>query len=256
MQQTIGTISPSMRLNPLSGSGKVLVERYRLEERLSGPDPLKGSMWPAEDVLAGDLPVDIRQLESPAAQQRLQGVWPQLQTLSHPQLPRCSELVELDGALWLVHDWQDGIAYDLLLRQRRFDSVEVLLLIHQVLPVLAVLHGCGLVHGDVNPQQLLRRSSDGLPVLLEGGGVQREGLPGRMFPGAISMILGSPLLSCSAVRQARWDAGQRAWSWRQDSIGYWSACSWRHRSAVLSRPLRCCRPWSWWFCPLLNRSQA
>ena len=40
-----------MGLNPLSGSGTVLVERYRLEERLSGPDPLKGSMWRAEDVL-------------------------------------------------------------------------------------------------------------------------------------------------------------------------------------------------------------
>ena len=37
--------------------------------------------------------------------------------LSHPQLPRYGELVELDGALWLVRDWQDGIAYDLLLRQ-------------------------------------------------------------------------------------------------------------------------------------------
>ena len=165
-----------MRLNPLSGSGTVLVERYRLEERLSGPDPLKGSLWRAVDVLAGDLPVAMRQLESPAAQQRLQAVWPQLQALSHPQLPRCGELLELDGALWLVRDWQDGIAYDLLLRQRRFDSGEVLLLLRQVLPVLAVLHGCGLVHGDVNPQHVLRRSSDGLPVLLDGGRVQQLSL--------------------------------------------------------------------------------
>ena len=50
MLQTIGTISSSMRLNPLSGSGTVLVERYRLEERLSGPDPLRGSLWRAVDV--------------------------------------------------------------------------------------------------------------------------------------------------------------------------------------------------------------
>ena len=40
MLETIGTISPSMWLIPLSGPGTVLVERYRLEERLSGPDPL------------------------------------------------------------------------------------------------------------------------------------------------------------------------------------------------------------------------
>ena len=176
MQRTIGTISPSIRLNPLSGSGTVLVERYRLEERLSGPDPLRGSLWRAVDVMAGDLPVAIRQLETPESQERLQVVWPLMQRLSHPQLPRCGELVELDGALWLVRDWQDGLTYDLLLRQRLFRADEVLLLLRQVLPVLAVWHGRGLVHGDLNVRHLLRRSSDGLPVLLEGGGVQRVGM--------------------------------------------------------------------------------
>ena len=164
-----------MWLCPLSGSGTVLVERYRLEERLSGPDSVQGSLWRAMDVMAGGLPVAMRQLETPAAQQRLLGVWPQLQTLLHPQLPRCGELFELDGALWLVRDWQDGIAYDVLLRQRRFSADEVLLLLRQVLPVLSVLHGSGLVHGDLNPRHLLRRSSDGLPVLLEGGRLQRYG---------------------------------------------------------------------------------
>ena len=159
----------------MSGSGTVLVERYRLEERLSGPDPLRGSLWRAVDVIAADLPVAIRQLKTPAARQRLQGVWPQLQTLSHPQWPRHGELLELDGALWLVRDWQDGTTYDLLLRQRRCGADEVLLLLRQVLPVLALLHERGLVHGDLNPHHLLRRSSDGLPVVLEGGRMQRQG---------------------------------------------------------------------------------
>ena len=98
-----------MRLNPLSASGTVLVERYRLEERLSGPDPMRGSLWRAVDVMAGDLPVAIRQLETSESQERMQGVWPQMQKLSDPQLPRCGELVELEGTLWLVRDWQDGI---------------------------------------------------------------------------------------------------------------------------------------------------
>ena len=56
-----------MWLIPLSGPGTVLVERYRLEERLSGPDPLRGSLWRAVDVMAGDLPVAMRQLQLPAA---------------------------------------------------------------------------------------------------------------------------------------------------------------------------------------------
>ena len=127
-----------MRLNPLSGSGTVLVERYRLEERLSGSDPLQGSLWRAVDVMAGDLPVAIRQLETPQSQARLKVLWPQLQALLHPQVPRCGELLELDGCVWLVRDWQDGLTYDVLLDQRRFGPDEVLLLLRQVLPVLAV----------------------------------------------------------------------------------------------------------------------
>ena len=187
MLETIGTISPSMRLNPLSGSGTVLVERYRLDERLSGPDPVQGSLWRGVDVMAGDLPVAIRQLETTAAQEQLQEVWPQLQSLLHPQLPRCGELLELDGEFWCVRDWQDGVAYDVLLRLRAarqmpFAAGEVLLLLRQILPVLVVLHGCGLVHGDVNPRHLLRRSSDGLPVLLDGGRVRRKGATSTNAP--------------------------------------------------------------------------
>ena len=51
-----------MQLNSLGGSGTVLVERYRLEERLSGPDSLRGSLWRAVDAMVGDLPVAMRQL--------------------------------------------------------------------------------------------------------------------------------------------------------------------------------------------------
>ena len=121
----------------------MLVERYRLDERLSGPDPVQGSLWRGLDVMAGDLPVAIRQLETTAAQEQLQEVWPQLQSLLHPQLPRCGELLELDGAFWCVRDWQDGVAYDVLLRLRAarqmpFAAGEVLLLLRQILPVLAL----------------------------------------------------------------------------------------------------------------------
>ena len=164
-----------MWLIPLSGPGTVLVERYRLEERLSGPDPLRGSLWRAVDVMAGDLPVAMRQLKTPESKERLQVVWPLLRTLSHPQLPRCGELLEMDGDLWLLRDWQDGVSYDVLLRQKRFGAEEVLMLLRQILPVLELLHGAGLVHGDVNPGHLVRRPSDGLPVLLDGGRLQRQG---------------------------------------------------------------------------------
>ena len=158
----------------------MLVERYRLEERLSGPDSVHGSLWRGVDVLAGEIPVVIRQVESQVSQQRLQTHWPVLQAILHPQIPRCGEQLELDGTLWTVRDWQEGLSYAQLLQQREqrqmlFGPGEMLLLLRQLLPVLAVLHGRGLVHGDVNPRNLLRRSADGLPVLLDFGLVQAEG---------------------------------------------------------------------------------
>ncbi len=164
----------------MSVSGTVLVERYRLEERLTGPDPVQGCLWRAVDVLAGDILVAIRQLESPASRERLQGLWPSLQSLLHPQLPRCGELFESEGSLWTVRDWQEGSTFAQVLMQRSerqmvFSPGEVLLLLRQILPVLAVLHGRGLVHGDLNPRNLMRRSADGLPVLLDFGLVQASG---------------------------------------------------------------------------------
>jgi serine/threonine-protein kinase len=50
-----------------------------------------------------------------------------------------------------------------------FGAGEVLLLLRQLLPALAVLHSQGLCHGDLCPANLLRRDRDGLPVLLDFG---------------------------------------------------------------------------------------
>ena len=147
---------------------------------MSGPDPVQGSLWRGVDLLAGEIPVVLRQVDG-AAQQRLQLHWPVLQAILHPQLPRCGESLEWDGSFWTVRDWQEGMSYSQLLQQREqrqmlFGPGEVLLLLRQLLPVLAVVHGRGLVHGDVNPRNLLRRSADGLPVLLDFGLVQALGL--------------------------------------------------------------------------------
>ena len=199
-----------MQLNPLSGSGTVLVERYRLQERLSGPDPVQGTLWRAVDEMAGDLPVAIREIETSAVQERLKGVWPQLQSLLHPQLPRCGELLELDGVLWLVRDWQDGVACDVLLRQRSCGAGEVLQLLRQILPVLAVLHGQGLVHGDLNPRHVLRRRSDGLMVLLHGGRLQRQGVTEQAAAWRDLHDLGGTalaLLGGTAGEDVRWPEG-------------------------------------------------
>ncbi len=174
-----------MWLNPLSGSGTVLLQRYRLEERLSGPDPLRGSLWRAVDVMAGDCPVALRQLNDLPSQEPFRQRWEVLQTIGSHQLPRFGQLLDLEDGLWAVRDWIEGSSLASLQQQRArrqmvFSAGEVLLLLRQVLPVLGALHSDDLVHGHISLQNLWRRTSDGLPVVLNGELVPAEDAAGWM----------------------------------------------------------------------------
>jgi len=165
---------PSDSAHPLGAAqpGQVIGERYRLEQRLSeGP---QGAVWRATDQLAAAAPVVLRQLGPEQNPDRARELWTRLQGVLHPQVPRLGSALSQGDALWLVREWQSGRTYQELMearaeRQMVFGGGEVLLLLRQLLPVLAVLHGQGLVHGDLCPANLLRRDSDGLPVLLDFG---------------------------------------------------------------------------------------
>jgi serine/threonine-protein kinase len=162
-------------------TSQLIAGRYRLERKLSASE--RSELWRAADQLAGEAPVALRCI--PAEQELLQAdfrsLWPRLQGVLHPQVPRFGELIEHNGALWLPREWQEGSSYAELLESRRerqlvFGAGEVLLLLRQLLPALAVLHSQGLCHGDLCPANLLRRDRDGLPVLLDFG-------PGGVTPG-------------------------------------------------------------------------
>ena len=175
--------SPSPAPGPQPG--QLIGGRYRLEQRLSeGP---QGQLWRAADQLAGEAPVALRRLpaEQAALQQEFQALWPRLQGVLHPQVPRFGEPIQQPGeagpALWLPREWQEGRSYGELLRERGerqlvFGAGEVVLLLRRLLPALAVLHSQELCHGDLCPANLLRRERDGLPVLLDIG-------PGGITPG-------------------------------------------------------------------------
>jgi len=157
--------------------GQLIGERYRLEQRLSSAPPgeaPQGELWRASDQLAAEAPMALRLLNPGIDPARARQLWGRLQGLLHPQVPRLGAAIETQDGLWLVREWQAGRTYQLLLqaraeRQLVFGAGEVLLLLRQLLPVLAVLHSQELVHGDLSPANLLRRDSDGLPVLLDFG---------------------------------------------------------------------------------------
>ncbi|HYP04302.1 MAG TPA: serine/threonine protein kinase [Cyanobium sp.] len=131
-------------------------------------------LWLASDQLAADAPSALRRIGPGHDQTRARELWSRLQGVLHPQVPRCGAVIAEADQLWLVRDWQAGRTFQELLEARRerqlvFGPGEVLLLLRQLLPVLAALHSQELLHGDLSPANLLRRDSDGLPVLLDFG---------------------------------------------------------------------------------------
>ena len=105
-----------------------------------------------------------------------------LYKLQHPQIPRFRELLclNLQGkeSLFLVQDYVDGETYNSLLNSRKkqglkFTEAEIYQLLQQILPVLAYIHSLGVIHRDISTDNLMLRSSDKLPVLIDFGGVKQ-----------------------------------------------------------------------------------
>jgi serine/threonine-protein kinase len=105
-----------------------------------------------------------------------------LYKLQHNQIPRFRELFRVSisdrGYLFLVQDYVPGQTYRFLLDARkrqglRFIEAEINQLLQQILPVLEYIHSLGVLHRDISPDNLILRSSDGMPVLIDFGGVKQ-----------------------------------------------------------------------------------
>ena len=101
-----------------------------------------------------------------------------LHQINHPQIPRFWEFIQENKCLFLVQDFIEGQTYESLLSQRRqqgnfFSEVEIIEFIRQILPVLSYLHNRGIIHRDIAPDNIICRAEDGLPILIDLGGVKQ-----------------------------------------------------------------------------------
>lgn len=100
-----------------------------------------------------------------------------LYQIHHPQIPQFRERFEEDQRLFLVQDYVAGKTYRALLDDLRavgqtFTEAEVLLIMRSLLPVLEHIHGRGIIHRDISPENIILRESDRLPVLIDFGVVK------------------------------------------------------------------------------------
>ena len=168
-------------------SGIILGKRYRVIQAIGQGG--FGKTYLAEDqhrfqelcILKQFAP----QMQGAAARQKSQELFAResniLHRLQHPQIPKFKECFQenINNQLlfFLVQEYVDGYSYRQLLADRQkqgqvFSEGEVRQLLLQILPVLDYLHNIGIIHRDISPDNIIRRNADGLPVLIDFGGVK------------------------------------------------------------------------------------
>jgi serine/threonine-protein kinase len=100
-----------------------------------------------------------------------------LYQIQHLQIPQFRATFEQDGRFFIVQDYVDGQTCRALLDQRLtqgyvFPETEVTQLLQQTLPMLSYLHGKGIIHRDIAPDNIILRDRDRLPVLIDFGVVK------------------------------------------------------------------------------------
>ncbi|NEP09757.1 MAG: serine/threonine protein kinase [Symploca sp. SIO2C1] len=182
-------------------SGLILGDRYRIIRELGQGG--FGRTYLAEDlnrykehcVLKEFAPNFQGTYASRKSQQLFEREASVLYQLQHPQIPKFRELFEAKqqgkSSLFLVQDFVVGQTYCTLLRAlksqgQRFSETQVTRLLLEILPVLDYIHSRGVIHRDIAPDNLMLRSSDGLPVLIDFGGVKQVAVSVAMeFQGTI-----------------------------------------------------------------------
>ena len=116
------------------------------------------------------------QIGEPRARRALTREVAALRDNLHPALPRLYRDGTDDAFAFLELEYVDGNALDQDIEQHgRFSPVELALLVAQLLAGLRAIHGRGIVHVDVKPDNVMIR--EGHPVLVDFGSARAIGSP-------------------------------------------------------------------------------
>ncbi len=100
-----------------------------------------------------------------------------LYQIQHPQIPQFRATFEQDGRLFLIQEYVEGNTYYQILQERKanglaFSEAEILQFLRQILPVLVYLHGRGIIHRDISPDNIIFQGNTQLPVIIDFGVVK------------------------------------------------------------------------------------
>lgn len=118
---------------------------------------------------------------------------------SHEQIPQLLAYFEEAQEFYLVQDYIEGqVLRHELLPGRPWSEDQVIRFLRDVLQILEFVHGYGVIHRDLKPDNLIRRQQDGKLVLIDFGAVKQVQMvlvggltpAGTPLPGTIS--IGTP----------------------------------------------------------------
>jgi Protein kinase domain len=173
-----------------------------------------------------------------------------LYQLKHPQIPSFRELlqakVEGRAALFLVEQFIPGQPYSTWVETgRRLSQAEGLDLLLDLLPVLTYLHGKGVIHRDISPDNLIREEKTGKPVLIDFGSVSQvaaaatqafgqgnltqirklgytppEQIRGEAYPSSdlYALAVTALVLMAGQWPSALYDEARQVWDWKSQLV--------------------------------------
>ncbi|PSN13165.1 hypothetical protein C7293_17075 [filamentous cyanobacterium CCT1] len=160
-----------------------LKERYQIVHYLSRGS--FGQTFVAQDLQRPGQPQCVVKQFHPAqlssdlalagARQRFDQEAAVLETLGHhAQIPRLLAHFDADGEFYLVQELIAGPSLQQLLTEQPRWSVELAAqLLREILEILTFVHGQGVIHRDIKPDNLILRQTDNRWVLIDFGAVKQ-----------------------------------------------------------------------------------
>ena len=96
----------------------------------------------------------------------------------HDQIPQSFAYFEEDQEFYLVQEFIEGYTLNAELpKGYRWSESKVIQMLQDVLQTLKFVHGFGVIHRDIKPNNLIRRHKDGRLVLIDFGAVKQVSSP-------------------------------------------------------------------------------
>jgi WD40 repeat protein len=111
----------------------------------------------------------------------------------HPQIPQLLAYFEENGEFYLVQEFIPGRSLSQeLLSSQPWRTEQVIELLREILNILAFVHGHGVIHRDIKPDNLIRRQTDQTLVLIDFGSVKKLREMNEPVNQGITVAVGTP----------------------------------------------------------------